>query len=65
MPLLLEIWPDSEEDNAGLSLRCTFSETWPGYEFMTEEWVKGVLVTFDQALHDVACNPDSEFNPLI
>lgn len=63
VPLLLEIWPDSEGDDASLALRCTYSETWPGYEFMTTEWIKGVLVTFDQALHDVACDPDTAFNP--
>lgn len=64
VPLLMEIWPEHEGDDAPLSLRCTYSETWPGYEFMTKDWVKGLLMTFDQAMHDVACNPDDEFDPL-
>lgn len=62
-PILIELWPGINRTDDKLSIRCSYSQCWPGYEFMTPEWVQGVLVTFNRALTEIVTNPDGVFNP--
>lgn len=61
-PILIEMWPGVDRTEDKLSIRCSYSQVWPGYEFMTPAWVQGLLVTFDKALTQVLTNPDGTFD---
>ncbi|OAQ96464.1 hypothetical protein LLEC1_04310 [Akanthomyces lecanii] len=61
-PILIEMWPGVDKTEDKLSIRCSYSQVWPGYEFMTPEWVQGLLVTFNKALTQVLTNPDGTFD---
>ncbi|XWW96026.1 hypothetical protein V2A60_003996 [Cordyceps javanica] len=61
-PILIEMWPGVNRTEDKLSIRCSYSQVWPGYEFMTPEWVQGLLVTFNKALTQVINNPDGVFD---
>lgn len=63
-PLLLELWPGKDSTNDKLSLRLTYSQVWPGYEFMTQEWIQGMLVTLHEALIALTETPDELFSPV-
>lgn len=63
-PILIELWPGVNRQEDKLSIRCSYSQVWPGYEFMTPEWVQGVLVTFNKALTQIITNPDGVFDPV-
>ncbi|KZZ98916.1 AMP-dependent synthetase/ligase [Moelleriella libera RCEF 2490] len=63
-PILVEIWPGRDRANDKLSIRCSYSEVWPGYEFMTPEWIRGLVATFDRSLAQIIGNPDGVFDPV-
>ncbi|KAJ2975472.1 hypothetical protein NQ176_g5503 [Zarea fungicola] len=63
-PILIEMWPGLNRNEDKLSIRCSYSQLWPGYEFMTPEWVQGVLVTFNKALVQILTNPSGTFDPV-
>ncbi|ATY66284.1 AMP-dependent synthetase ligase [Cordyceps militaris] len=61
-PILIEMWPGVNRIEDKLSIRCSYSQVWPGYEFMTPDWVQGLLVTFNKALAQVLNDPDGVFD---
>ncbi|GKZ17253.1 nonribosomal peptide synthase [Aspergillus brasiliensis] len=63
-PILMELWPGRNSEDEKFRLRCTYNNRWPGYEFMTQEWAQGLLLTLDQALEQILHNPDGEFDPV-
>lgn len=63
-PILMELWPGRDSEDAKFRLRCTYNSCWPGYEFMTQEWAQGLLLTLNHALDQILHNPDGEFDPV-
>ncbi|KAJ5494241.1 hypothetical protein N7463_010328 [Penicillium fimorum] len=63
-PLLMELWPGRDSEDEKIRLRCTYNKRWPGYEFMTQEWAQGLLLTLNHALNQILHNPDGEFDPV-
>ena len=63
-PILMELWPGRDSEDEKFRLRCTYNKSWPGYEFMTQEWAQGLLVTLNHALDQILHNPDGEFDPV-
>lgn len=62
-PLLMELWPGKELSSERLRLRCSYSQSWIGYEFMTPQWIQGLTVAFNESLIQILTNPDGEFSP--
>ncbi|CEJ82455.1 hypothetical protein VHEMI02517 [[Torrubiella] hemipterigena] len=60
-PLFVELWPSSEGWSHNLTFKLIYNKRRPGYEFLTDDWVKSVAVAFDTALADVLDNPDGKF----
>ncbi|KAK4863414.1 hypothetical protein LT330_002192 [Penicillium expansum] len=63
-PILMELWPGRDNEDEKFRLRCTYNNRWPGYEFMTQEWAQGLLLTLNHALNQILHNPDGEFDPV-
>lgn len=63
-PILMELWPGRDSEDEKFRLRCTYNNRWPGYEFMTQEWAQGLLLTLNHALDQILHNPDGEFDPV-
>ncbi|KAL7660417.1 hypothetical protein ACMYSQ_003295 [Aspergillus niger] len=63
-PVLMELWPGRDSEDEKFRLRCTYNNRWPGYEFMTQEWAQGLLLTLKQSLEQILRNPDGEFDPV-
>lgn len=63
-PILMELWPGRDSEDAKFRLRCTYNKHWPGYEFRTQEWAQGLLLTLNHALDQILHNPDGEFDPV-
>lgn len=60
-PLFIEIWPSSRGWSHNLTFKLIFNKRRPGYEFLTNDWVKSVAVAFDSALAEVLDYPDGKF----
>ncbi|GAT31335.1 aureobasidin A1 biosynthesis complex [Aspergillus luchuensis] len=63
-PILMELWPGRDNEDEKFRLRCTYNNRWPGYEFMTQEWAQGLLVTLNHSLDQILHNPDGVFDPV-
>ncbi|KAJ5530031.1 AMP-dependent synthetase/ligase [Penicillium freii] len=63
-PILMELWPGRGSEDEKFRLRCTYNKRWPGYEFMTQEWAQGLLLTLNHSLDQILHNPDGEFDPV-
>lgn len=61
-PLMMEVVPSGEKGSDSMCIRLGYSECWPGYDFMTQEWVRGVVFAFDEALYGILNNPDAVFD---
>lgn len=57
-PLLFEVWPGKTSMKDGLHLRLTYSQIWPGYEFLTPQWIRGILAMFNKSLDAIMHGPD-------
>lgn len=62
-PILMELWPGKERSEEKIRLRCSYSQSWVGYEFMTPEWIQGLTVAFNESIAQILNNPDGEFDP--
>lgn len=61
-PLLLEVWPGKDSMNDVMHVRLSYSQIWPGYEFLTPAWIQGILVAFHQSMISIIETPDEVFS---
>lgn len=61
-PLMMEVVPSGDKGDDSMCIRLGYSECWPGYDFMTPGWVRGVVFAFDEALYAILNEPDAVFD---
>ncbi|PSR84129.1 hypothetical protein BD289DRAFT_267257 [Coniella lustricola] len=60
-PLVMELWPGKQSWDEKMLMRCLYNIRRPGYEFLTREWVAGVLGALDEAMARIVAEPDAPF----
>jgi hypothetical protein len=63
--VIMELWPafasHGPDWSGKLTLKATYNTRWPGYEFLIEEWMAGMLSAMEEALVRILAQPDEEF----
>lgn len=63
--IMMELWPafgpQGPDWNGKMTLKATYNTRKPGYEFLTEEWMAGMLNAMEDALVRILAQPDEEF----
>lgn len=62
-PILMEMWPNPAGDDKKIIYRLSYSQLWPGYEFLTPEYIRGLIALLDDALVAILERPDEIFVP--
>lgn len=63
-PLLVEMWQGFDRADEKFRIRCSYVPTWPGYEFMSKSWARGLAAALDDSLVRILTAPDAEFDPV-
>ncbi|OAA68849.1 AMP-dependent synthetase/ligase [Cordyceps fumosorosea ARSEF 2679] len=61
-PLLMELWQGFDRPDEQLRIRCSYVPTWPGYEFMSKDWARGLNAALEASLVRILNDPDAEFD---
>ncbi|TQV96194.1 hypothetical protein V2A60_003368 [Cordyceps javanica] len=61
-PLLMELWQGFDRPGEKLRIRCSYVPTWPGYEFMSREWARGLNAALEASLVRILEQPDAQFD---
>jgi amino acid adenylation domain-containing protein len=63
--IMMELWPafgpQGPDWDGKMTLKATYNTRRPGYEFLTEEWMAGMLNAMEDALVRILAQPDEEF----
>lgn len=63
--IMMELWPafgpQGPDWDGKMTLKATYNTRRPGYEFLTEEWMAGMLNAMEDALVRILAHPDDEF----
>lgn len=63
--IMMELWPafgpQGLDWDGKMTLKATYNTRSPGYEFLTEEWMGGMLNAMEDALVRILEQPDEEF----
>ncbi|QGA20924.1 hypothetical protein EYB26_008634 [Talaromyces marneffei] len=63
--IMMELWPAFGPQGPDwydrMTLKATYNTRRPGYEFLTEEWMAGMLNAMEDALVRILAQPDEEF----
>ncbi|KAK0383738.1 hypothetical protein NLU13_9649 [Sarocladium strictum] len=60
-PVVAEVWPGLQRWGEKMLLRCMYNARRPGYEFLTRDWVLGILSALDEAMVRITSEPDALF----
>lgn len=64
--IMMELWPAfgfyGPDWSGQMILKATYNTRRPGYEFLTEEWMTGMLSAMEEALVRILSHPDEEFH---
>ncbi|RDW59260.1 hypothetical protein BP5796_12184 [Coleophoma crateriformis] len=63
--IMMELWPafgpQGPDWSGKMTLKATYNARRPGYEFLSEQWVAGILGAMEDALVRILEQPDKEF----
>ncbi len=61
-PVQMELWPGHGARDRNMYVKCTYNRKVAGYEFLTPEWVQGLVLAFEEALVRIVEEPDAPFS---
>ncbi|KAJ5948196.1 NRPS-like enzyme [Penicillium verhagenii] len=64
-PIMMEVWPafgpEGPDWSGKMTLKCVYNVRKPGYEFLNEKWVAGMVGAFEDSLLRLLREPEAEY----
>lgn len=64
-PIMMEVWPafgpEGPDWSEKMTLKCVYNVRKPGYEYLNEKWVAGMVGAFEDSLVRLLKEPEAEY----